>query len=117
MLQHTLIGQVVVHGDKRKFLSALLTLDPETVAVWAEQNGKAGISSAELSTDPQLVAEIDQFVESVNSKLARYETIKKFSILPEEFTTANGYLTPSMKIKRKVVETDFVGVLDGMYEG
>ncbi|MEM7114398.1 MAG: long-chain fatty acid--CoA ligase [Chloroflexota bacterium] len=117
LLQHPLIGQVVVHGDKRNFLSALLTLDPETLAVWAEQNGKAGVDLAELSTDPQLVAEINQFVEAVNSKLARYETIKRFHILPEEFTTANGYLTPSMKIKRKVVETDFAGVLDGMYAG
>ena len=80
-----------------------------------EQVGARGLSSAELSKNPKLTAEIDQFIESVNSKLARYETIKKFTILPEEFTTANGYLTPSMKIKRKVVESDFVGALDKMY--
>ena len=117
LLQHPLIGQVVVHGDQRKYLSALLTLDPEALAVWAEQNGKAGKSSAELASDAAIQSEVNAFVESVNSKVARYETIKKFTILPEEFSIDNGYLTPSMKIKRKAIEADFVDTLDSMYAG
>ena len=115
LLQHPLVGQVVVHGDQRKYLSAVMTLDPETLAVWAAKNGKEGMAMADLAADSQVMAEIDQFVNEVNEKLARYETIKKFHILPEDFTIDNGYLTPSMKIKRKQVEKDFVAVLDGMY--
>lgn len=117
LLQHPLIGQVVVHGDQRKFLCALLTLDPEALAVWAEQNGKAGMSQAELANDPAVNKAVNDFVESVNNKVARYETIKKFIILPEEFSIENGYLTPSMKIKRKAIEVDFADMLDGMYSG
>lgn len=115
LLQHPLIGQVVVHGDKRKYLTALFTLDPETLAVWAQQHGKAGATTAELAQDPSLLAEIDSFVQSVNAQLARYETIKQFRILPEEFSIANGLLTPTMKVKRGVIEKAFVGVLDEMY--
>lgn len=117
LLQHPLIGQVVVHGDQRKFLSALLTLDPEALAVWAEQNGKTSMSPAQLAADAKIRTEVEAFVASVNSKVARYETIKKFEILPEEFSVANGYLTPSMKIKRKTIEVDFASTLDAMYAG
>ncbi len=115
LLQHPLIGQAVVHGDKRKFLSALLTLDPEAVAVWAEQNDKTGKSMAELANDPDIQSAVNAFVDGVNSKLARYETIKKFVILSEEFSIENGYMTPSMKLKRKVIETGHAEQIEGMY--
>lgn len=115
LIQHPLIGQIVVHGDQRKYLSALFTLDPESLEVWANQNDKAHLSPADLAADPILHQSINEHVDVVNGSLARYETIKKFTILPEEFTIDNGYLTSSMKLKRKVVEKDFSGVLDGMY--
>ena len=115
LIQHPLIGQIVVHGDQRKYLSALFTLDPESLEAWAAQNKKAHLSPAELAADPILHQSINEHVDAVNGSLARYETIKKFTILPEEFTIDNGYLTSSMKLKRKVVEKDFSGVLDGMY--
>ncbi len=115
LLQHPLIGQVLVYGDKRKYLVALLTLDPENVAVWAEQQGKSSHNSTDLASDPDLVAEINTFVQGVNAKLARYETIKQFRILREEFTTENGLLTASFKIKRRVVETHYEALLSGMY--
>ncbi|MEM7113398.1 MAG: long-chain fatty acid--CoA ligase [Chloroflexota bacterium] len=115
LLQHPLIGQVVVHGDQRKYLSALMTLDPESLAVWAEQNGKGEKSAADLASDSDVMAEINSFVETANGQLARYETIKQYRILPEEFSIQNGYLTPSMKIKRKAIEADFAKTLDGMY--
>ncbi|MEM7334881.1 MAG: long-chain fatty acid--CoA ligase [Chloroflexota bacterium] len=117
LLQHPLIGQVVVHGDKRKFLSALLTLDPEALTVWAEQNGKSGKSPAELAADPDIQVSVNEFVESVNSQVARYETIKKFVILPEEFSIENGYMTPSMKLKRKAIENGYAATIDKMYAG
>ncbi|MGB0385029.1 MAG: AMP-dependent synthetase/ligase [Ardenticatenaceae bacterium] len=115
LLQHPLIGQVLVYGDKHKYLVALLTLDPENLAVWAQQQGKTSHNSTHLATDPDLVAEIDTFVQGVNAKLARYQTIKQFRILPEEFTTENGLLTASFKIKRRVVETHYEELLSGMY--
>ena len=114
--EHPLISQVLIHGDRRKYLSALLTLDPDALAVWAEQNGKSGQSLAELAADRLIQETINSHVEAVNSKLARFETIKKFTILPEEFSIENGYMTTSMKLKRKVIENSFVDSLDGMYE-
>lgn len=115
LIQHPLLGQIVVHGDQRKYLSALFTLDPEAAEVWAEQNGKKGLSPAELVSDSELQQSISQHVDAVNASLARFETIKKFTILPEEFSTENGYLTTSMKLKRKVIESEFESVLDSMY--
>lgn len=115
LLFNTLIGQVVVHGDQRKYLSAIFTLDPDTIFVWAEGRGKSGKTMAELVKDPDLITEIDAFVAEINGQVARYETIKKYTILPEPFTVENGYLTASLKIKRKLVEKDYVDVLDSMY--
>ncbi|MEM8861621.1 MAG: long-chain fatty acid--CoA ligase [Chloroflexota bacterium] len=112
---HPLIGQVLVHGDQRKYLSALLTLDPDTAEVWAEQNGKSNLSTAELAAEPQLQKTIHEHVQAVNQALARFETIKRFTILPEEFSIENGYMTTSMKMKRKVIEKEFVDVLNQMY--
>ena len=115
LIQHPLIGQVMVHGDRRKYLVALLTLDPENAAVWAEQQGKTGLTMAALAVDADVIATIDDFVSQVNETLARFETIKYVHIVPEEFSIGNGLLTPSMKLKRRMVEERFNVELDGMY--
>lgn len=113
--QHPAIGQVVVHGDKKKYLTALLALDPEGATAWAESNGKGDVSMAALAADKQFQDEISGFVDKVNRDLGSYETIKYHTILPEEFSVENGLLTPSMKIKRKTVEETYSGEIDSMY--
>ncbi|MFK7805643.1 MAG: long-chain fatty acid--CoA ligase [Anaerolineae bacterium] len=113
--QHPLIGQVVVHGDKKKYLTALLALDSEGLAAWAEANGKANLAPEAIAEDPQLQDEIKNFVAKVNGELARFETIKYHTVIPEEFSVENGLLTPSMKIKRKTVEETYSGAIDSMY--
>lgn len=112
-----LIGQVVVHGNARNFCSALITLDPDALDKWAGDHDKTGTSAGELVKDPALVAEIQAAVDELNSGLARYETIKKFALLSEDFSIEGGELTPSMKVKRKFVEKKYADVLDGFYGG
>jgi len=114
--ESTLIAQVLVHGNNRNFCSALITLDEEAVQKWAASVGKSG-GAKELHKDAELVAEIQKAVDALNNTRARYETIKKFAILDKDFTIEDGDLTPSMKMKRKAVETKHKALLDGFYEG
>jgi long-chain acyl-CoA synthetase len=113
----TFVSQVVVHGDARHFCSALVTLDPEALTKWAAANGKAGRSYAELASDPDVRRLVEPAIETLNGELAKYETIKKWTLLPKDFTVEDGELTPSLKVKRKVIETKYRHVLDGFYEG
>lgn len=112
-----LIGQVVVHGNTRNFCSALITLDPDALDKWAADHDKSGTSLRELVEDAELIAEIQSAIDALNSGLARYETIKKFALLPEDFTIEGGELTPSMKVKRKFVEQKYADLLDNFYGG
>ena len=112
-----LIGQVVVHGNTRNFCSALITLDPDALDKWAADRDKSGTSLRERVEDAELIAEIQSAIDSLNSGLARYETIKKFALLPEDFTIEGGELTPSMKVKRKFVEQKYADLLDSFYGG
>jgi long-chain acyl-CoA synthetase len=112
-----LVSQVLVHGNTRNFCSALITLNEDEIIKWANRNGKAGRSIAELSTDDEVRALFEPLIEKLNQELARYETVKKFAILPADFTQETGELTPTMKVKRKVVEAKYRDVLDGFYAG
>ncbi len=113
----TLIEQVLVHGNNRNFCSALITLNLEAAQKWATEQGKGELSVAQLAKDPALNAEIQRAINALNEGLARYETIKKFAILPRDFTIEGGELTPSMKVKRKTVEAMYKDLLDGFYAG
>jgi long-chain acyl-CoA synthetase len=113
---HKLISQVVVHGDKRKFLTALITLDPEALSAFAEERGLGNGSYAELTQKPEVHAEIQQGVDTFNDDLAKFETIKKFKILEADFTQESGELTPSLKVKRKVINDRYKKVFDSFYE-
>ena len=84
---------------------------------WASDNNLDGASIAELSEHSDVRTLVEPLVESLNADLARYETIKKFAILPADFTQETGELTPTMKVKRKVVEAKYKAVLDGFYSG
>ncbi len=110
------INQIVAFGDRRKYLTALVTLEIENVKIWAEEFGLKYADPSELCTRPEVQALIESEVETLNRNLASFETVKKVRILPDEFTVTSGELTPSLKIKRKVVLTNYRALLDEMYE-
>ena len=108
-----LVSQVMVHGDKRKFLSALVALNDENARKWATENGVP--PGAALHQDPRMQARIQQAIDALNAKLPSYSTIKKFAIVPKDFTQETGELTPTLKVKRKVVTQKYQALLDGFY--
>ncbi len=111
------ISQVLVHGNNRNFCSALVTLDEEAMRPWARDSGVSSASYAELSGHPKVRELIQPFFTQLNSQLASYESVKRFAILPADLTLEAGELTPSQKVKRKVVETKYKALLDGFYAG
>jgi long-chain acyl-CoA synthetase len=112
-----LVGQVIVVGDKKPFISALITLDPEMLPVWLHNNGEAAdLSVAEAAKHPKVIAEIQRAIDDANATVSRAESVRKFTILDHELTEATGHLTPKMSIKRNVIVADFAAVIDSMYE-
>jgi long-chain acyl-CoA synthetase len=109
-----IISQAVMHGDRRAYPVALITLDPETAPAWAEQHGLP-TDLAELSKAPETIAEVQRVLDEANTHYAPVEQIKKFHILPADFSQETGELTPTMKVKRNVVEQMYVEQLDAMY--
>jgi long-chain acyl-CoA synthetase len=99
---HVLVDQCLVVGDGQPFIAALVTLDREAVASWAELHGKTA-KSADLVHDPELRAEIEKAIEDANKAVSKAESIRKFHIRPDEWTEEGGQLTPSLKLKRNVV--------------
>jgi long-chain acyl-CoA synthetase len=110
------IANVLVHGEGRNFCSALITLDEEAIRKWAAEHGRATRSLADLAADPAVLALIDGYVARMNADLPSYETVKRFAILPRDFSQDEGELTASQKVRRKVVEERWRHVLDGFYE-
>ena len=111
------ISQVIVHGDKRNFVTALVTLDEEATMKWATEQGINGKPYSEIVMTPEAKKLLDPYFAEVNKTLAKYETVKKFEILPKDLSIDDGELTPSLKVKRKVVEKKYATLLDRMYEG
>ncbi len=108
-------SQIVVHGDGRNYCTALITLDPDAIEEWAKHNNLGGTPYEQLTQSPQVRQMVQERVDQLNARLDRWETIKKFEILPHDLTIESGDLTPSMKVKRKAVEKRYMDVLDGMY--
>jgi long-chain acyl-CoA synthetase len=111
------VSQVLVHGNDRNFCSALVTLDEEAVKRWARDHGLGALGWPELAAHPDVKKLVQAGVDELNRSLASYETIKKFAVLPNDFTLESGELTPSLKVKRKVVEQKYKSVLDAFYTG
>ena len=109
-------SQLVVHGDNRNFVSALIAFDEESTRKWCVANGVPG-TYAELSKNPKVIALFQGYVDQLNKELPGYSNIKKFALLEADLTEAAGELTPSQKLKRKVVEKKYKAVLDGFYAG
>ncbi len=112
-----LVSQALVHGDRRSYVTALVTLDAEAARAWAASRAVEPGDLAALARLPALAAEIQRGLDQVNAALPRFATVKKFRVLPAEFTEAAGEVTPSQKLKRRAIEAKYRDVLDGMYGG
>lgn len=113
---HPLISQAMCVGDQQPFIAALITIDPEAFPAWKARNGKdAGASVGDLADDPDLMAEVDLAVKEANQAVSKAEAIRKFRILAVDFTEDTGELTPTLKVKRKVVAEKFAGDIDALY--
>ena len=110
------ISQAVVYGDRRSYLVALITLDPESLAEIAEHCGAEPADAGVLATDPRVREEIQAAVDAVNAKLARIEQVKRFAILDHDLSQERGELTPTLKIKRNVVYAAYRGEIEALYE-
>lgn len=114
---HPLISQALVVGDAKPFVGALITIDPESFNGWKQRNSKAADAAiGDLTTDPDLVAEVDAAVKQANLSVSHAESIRKFRILPVDFTEQTGELTPTMKVKRNVVAQKFASDIEAIYE-
>jgi long-chain acyl-CoA synthetase len=109
------VSQVLVHGDRRNFVTALVTLDGEAVQRWAGEHGLDGKTLADLTREPAVKALLQADLDALNATLPRFATVKRFAILPREFSEAEGEVTPSQKLKRKVIEQRYRAELDAMY--
>ncbi len=108
-------SQFVVHGSERNFVSAIVTLDPESIEGWAAQHGLGGKSYGEIVTSAEARSMVQRYVDQLNAKLNRWESVKKFVILERDLSVEDGEITPSMKVKRKVVEEHYKSELDALY--
>jgi long-chain acyl-CoA synthetase len=112
--QHPLVSQCVVIGDRRPYLVALVTLDPEEAAKYASEHGLPADVEA-LAGNPEVKASIERHVESINSKFARVEQVKKIEILPRDLSQEGGELTPTLKVKRNVVADKYAHEIESLY--
>jgi long-chain acyl-CoA synthetase len=108
-------SQLIIEGEGRSFVTALVTLDPDAIQGWAAENRMAGMSYAELVSSPAVRQLVQGYVDQLNAKLNRWETVKKFIILERDLSIADGELTPSMKLRRKVVINKYKKELDSFY--
>ncbi len=115
---HALVAECMVVGDGRPFVGALITLDEDFLPRWLERHGKpAGLTAAELTDDPELLADLQKAVDDGNAAVSKAESVRKFRILPGQFTEASGHVTPSLKLKRNVVAKDFADEIEAIYHG
>jgi long-chain acyl-CoA synthetase len=113
--RHPLIGQACAIGDKRNYVTALIVLDPEVTPAWARAHGIEASSPGELATDPEVLAEVERGVAAANSHLARVEQVRRFRVLPNEWTADSGELTPSLKRRRRVIIDRYAQEIDDLY--
>nr|WP_068316878.1 AMP-dependent synthetase/ligase [Janibacter anophelis] len=112
---HPLISQCLVVGDGKPFIAALVTLDEEMLPGWAANNGLGSLTVEQARTNETVLTEIQGAVDEANKAVSKAESIRKFSVLAEDFTEDNGTLTPSMKLKRNVIMRDFEDEVEGLY--
>jgi long-chain acyl-CoA synthetase len=113
---HPLISQCIVVGDRRHYVACLITIDPTALEAWKVKVGReSDLGIEQLRDDPELIAEIQAAVDDANRAVSRAESIRRFRILPVDFTEAGGQLTPTLKIKRSVVTQQFADEIEALY--
>ena len=117
LVAHPLIGQALAYGDRRPYVVALLTLDGEAASAWARARGITAGSLAELASDPQVLAEVAAGVAAANERLARVQQVKRWRLLPVEWTAETEELTPTLKLKRRVVHAKYADIIGSLYAG
>ena len=113
---HPLVSQCMVVGDQQPFIACLVTIDAEALTPWASAKGKS-TEVADLVDDPDLLAEVQSAVDEANKAVSKAEAIRKFTILPVDWTEEGGQMTPSLKLKRAVVMKEFAADVDALYAG
>ncbi|MEU4462537.1 AMP-dependent synthetase/ligase [Streptomyces sp. NPDC024017] len=111
------VSNILVHGADRNFCTALIALDEAAITEWAKDNGLQGKSYAEIVAAPVTVEMVDGYVKQLNEGLQRWQTIKKFRLLPRDLDVEHGEITPSLKLKRPVVEREYKHLIEEMYDG
>ena len=112
---HPLVSQCIVVGDQKPFIAALITLDDEMLPTWAKNNGLPVLTVDQARKNDAVLAELQKAVDDANTAVSKAESIRKFTVLPGDFTEENGYLTPSLKLKRNVVMRDFHDDVEALY--
>ncbi|MFG2298826.1 AMP-dependent synthetase/ligase [Streptomyces sp. NPDC048603] len=113
---HPLVGQCMVFGDNRPYVTALITLEPDGIAHWRLMRRKEGMPMTRLVQDPELLEEIQRAVDQANTLVSRSESIRRFTVLPGQFTETRGHLTPSLKMRRAAIARDHEDEINALYE-
>ncbi|MDX6326218.1 MAG: long-chain acyl-CoA synthetase [Nocardioidaceae bacterium] len=108
-------SQFIVQGDERNYVVALITLDPDDIRGWAEHHGHGGLSYQDIVRLPEVEEMVRGYVDELNTRLNRWESVRKWALLDHDLTVESGELTPSMKVKRKVVETNYKDLIESLY--
>jgi long-chain acyl-CoA synthetase len=117
LVAHPLVGQALAFGDRRPYVVALLTLDGDVASAWAKARGIEATSLAELAEDPAVLAAMDEAVAAANERLARVQQVKRWRLLPVEWTAESEEMTPTLKLKRRVVHAKYADDIDALYAG
>jgi long-chain acyl-CoA synthetase len=117
LVAHPLVGQALAYGDQRPYVVAVLTLDGEVAPAWAKAHGIESGSLAELAEHPAVLAAVGEAVAAANAKLARVQQVKAWRLLPVEWTAESEELTPTLKLKRRVVHAKYADIIDALYNG
>jgi long-chain acyl-CoA synthetase len=117
LVAHPLVGQALAYGDRRPYVVAVLTLDGEVAPAWARARGIEAGSLAELAENPAVLEEVGAAVAQANERLARVQQVKNWRLLPVEWTAESEELTPTFKLKRRVVHAKYADIIDALYAG
>jgi long-chain acyl-CoA synthetase len=113
--EHPLVSQAMVVGEGKPFVAALITIDNEAFAQWARKHGKSGQPLESMVEDPELRAEVGHAVEAANRSVSRAESIRRFVILPHDFTIESNELTPTLKVRRHIVSKTYADLIERLY--
>ena len=113
--RNPLVGQAAAIGDRRPYVTALIVLDPDAGRAWAATNGRTGVTLVDLARDPEVLAEVQRAVDGANQLVSHAEQIRRFRVLPVEWTADSGELTPTLKLKRRVIAERYSSQIEQLY--